>query len=415
MTQMIHDKLAKSAAFFVAGDLLEKAIPFFILPILANWLPQHQIGQIAIFSSALIFFQILFSMGSDAATGTFFFKKTPHEFKTFISTAFTGLFIISILLILLGVQLQDWLGSVLSFDPSMIFYLVITAAASVVHVNFMTLLRVSERAHFFALVQTLKIVVDLGLSVLLIGWLNYDWTGRVYAICFTQIGLAIIEVIILCRMGLLTSKIVPSAWTEFLQFSFPILPHAIFGWALGLSDRILVGQYLGLEAAAKYSVAYTGGMLLGLFTQASNKALGPKLFELMKIDPQKGVETIYKYLPKMILILIPSALVCFGISQLFIRYAFPENYQGLGWVIMIINISYIFSAFYSVFVNVLFFIKKTKTIALITFVSASVNIILNLITVKSFGLVAVAANTLIAVAVSLCLVAMAVNRTYAKR
>ena len=64
-------------------------------------------------------------------------------------------------------------------------------------------------------------------------------------------------------------------------------------------------------------------------------------------------------------------------------------------------IGYIFHFFYSLFVNVEQFEKKTKGMAFATFISAFINILLNAIFIPRFGYIVAAYTTLISFAIML--------------
>ena len=67
-----------------------------------------------------------------------------------------------------------------------------------------------------------------------------------------------------------------------LAFSLPLVPHALAGWALEMSDRAILTRLLPLHDVGVYSLGYQLGAAMGLVTTAFNAAWVPFLFGTLK-------------------------------------------------------------------------------------------------------------------------------------
>lgn len=68
-------------------------------------------------------------------------------------------------------------------------------------------------------------------------------------------------------------------WKYALLFNVPLIPHYLANYALGQSDRIMIGKLIGSSEAAFYSVAYTISMMMMLIISAINNSFIPYLYK----------------------------------------------------------------------------------------------------------------------------------------
>ena len=68
-------------------------------------------------------------------------------------------------------------------------------------------------------------------------------------------------------------------WKYALGFNIPLIPHYLSGTILNQGDRIMIQNMVGESEVGIYSVAYSIGMLVQLFTNAINNSLTPWMYE----------------------------------------------------------------------------------------------------------------------------------------
>ena len=195
----------------------------------------------------------------------------------------------------------------------------------------------------------------------------------------------------------------PSVLAPALAFSLPLVPHALAGWALEMSDRAILTRLLPLRDVGVYSLGYQLGAAMGLLTTAFNAAWVPFLFGTLKQEGDKAH-------PKLARLVTYFAIVlCFiGLGwSLLVEHAirliagpeFREAHRITPWVVG----GYVFSGLYLIPTNLLFWRQQTRAIPLVTLAAGAANIGLNLWLVPRYGAIAAAWSTLAAYAILLVL------------
>ena len=242
------------------------------------------------------------------------------------------------------------------------------------------------------------LILETALQILLISYFLLSGFGVFGAI----ISLLIIRGIVLILESLL---IIPqigvslpsySLIKNYLMFSIPLVPSILCYWIYTLSDRYVVGFFLGMASVGIYSASYNIGSIVTLFYGSLSIILLPTLSRLYEENKIEEIKTHLKYLSKVYLMLaIPAAFGLTVLSKsLLITFTTSEFISGF-IIIPIIALATIFFNFGAINANVLMLYKKTKTFGLITIVSALINIVLNIILVPLIGISGAAVATLI--------------------
>lgn len=183
---------------------------------------------------------------------------------------------------------------------------------------------------------------------------------------------------------------------KYLIFSVPLVPSILCYWIYTASDRYVVGYFLGMASVGVYSASYNIGSVVSLFYGSLSIILLPTLSKLYEENKIKEITTHLKYLSKLYFMLaIPSAFGLTVLSKaLLITLTTSEFISGF-IIIPIIALATIFFNLGSINANVLILYKKTRTFGLITIVSASINLILNIVLVPVMEISGAAIATLI--------------------
>ena len=183
---------------------------------------------------------------------------------------------------------------------------------------------------------------------------------------------------------------------KYLTFSTPLIPAILCYWIYTVSDRYVVGFFLGMASVGVYSASYNLGGIVSLFYGPISVVLLPTLSQLYEAHKIEEIKTHLKYLMKFYLMLaIPTAFGLTVLSKpLLVTFTTSEFISGF-IIIPIIALATIFFNFGSITGNVLILYKKTRTFGLITIMSALINLILNIILVPLIGISGAAIATLI--------------------
>jgi len=268
--------------------------------------------------------------------------------------------------------------------------------------NFFRTFQQVKRHSLFNILYTYGMVVLVAYSLL---------SG--YGIFGTLISFLIARIIVFLLMGsLIISDIgvkIPnfSHLKEYLNFGLPLMPGVISSWIVGLSDRYMIGYFLGITFVGYYAPGYVLGGMIGMYIAPFSVLLPAVLSKLYDERKKEEVKRYLKYTLKYFLLLaIPSA---FGLSilskQLLIILSTPEIATHGYLITPFVATSMVIYGAYGVIGELFSLVKKTRISGAIWIIVAIVNLGLNFIFIPYLGILGAAITTLIAYTLAFVLTA----------
>jgi O-antigen/teichoic acid export membrane protein len=393
--------------------VLTRGLAFVLLPVYTRYLTPAEYGIVALTVTCTVVFGMLFPLGlRGAVSRTFYESGTVEERKDRVGT----LWIAMLLFAAVSALVLDRLGPSLAAAalPEVPFrpYLrlaVWTAFLGVLGLTPLALLQARERAIPYVLLTLSTALATTAVTV----WLVVRGGGAQGYLYGALIGAAVAAIPYLAlTIGQIRPVFRMSILTPALAFSLPLVPHALAGWALEMSDRAILTRFLPLHDVGVYSLGYQLGAAMGLVTMAFNAAWVPFLFSTLKDEGEEAHPKLAR------LVTYYAVVLCFiGLGwSLLVEHAitliagpeFREAYRITFWVVG----GYVFAGLYLIPTNLLFWRQQTRVIPLLTLAAASVNVGLNLWLVPRYGAIAAAWSTLAAYAVLFFLTWRAAERLH---
>lgn len=172
-------------------------------------------------------------------------------------------------------------------------------------------------------------------------------------------------------------------WKFTLPIAIPTIFHLLANIVLNQCDKIMLQNMVSNSAAGIYSLACTFGAVLSTVWTAFNNSWAPFYYEYTrqgKIEEMK--QHAKNYIELFTIIAMGFILLA---REVFHIYAHEEFWVGTE-LIPLFSVGYYFVFLYSFPVNYEFYNKKTKMIAVGTTAAAIINIILNFIMIKLWGI-----------------------------
>lgn len=183
-------------------------------------------------------------------------------------------------------------------------------------------------------------------------------------------------------------------WTYALKIGIPMIPHAFALVILAQIDRIMIKDICGDSQVGLYTFGYSFATLLAIFTNAIGQAWLPwfneQLFEGNK-DRIKGFQK------KLVLlgIFLTLGFITVAPEVLIILSPNARDYWIAKWVVPPVALGTLAQYFYTNYVNLELFHKKTPIIAASSIAAAVVNFGLNYIAIPRYGYISAAYTTLL--------------------
>ncbi len=182
-------------------------------------------------------------------------------------------------------------------------------------------------------------------------------------------------------------------WTYALKIGLPMIPHGLALILLAQMDRIMIKDMLGDADSGLYIFGYSFATLLMIFTNAIGQAWLPWFNETLFAGDKERIKTIQKKLVMLgcflsfgFIAVAPEALMILSISN--------NSYWIAKYVVPPIVLGTLAQYFYTNYVNVEIFMKKTPIIAIGSCAAALINYVLNFVFIPKYGYIAAAYTTL---------------------
>lgn len=185
-------------------------------------------------------------------------------------------------------------------------------------------------------------------------------------------------------------KIGRSFWKKALAFSIPLLPHYIAGTILAQIDRVMIQEYWGMEYVALYSVTYNLSIAINLLITGLNSAMVPEIYEALRTGSCGSVINQLKRYMEFFSVGIVGIMM---IMPEVIFIIAPAEYADSIKAVPPIVLSCLFIFLYNVFANVEFYYEAKYFISVASVIAAVSNVILNAVFIPRFGYYAAAYTT----------------------
>ena len=174
--------------------------------------------------------------------------------------------------------------------------------------------------------------------------------------------------------------------------SLPLLVHELSTLLLNSSDKIIIHQLCGENDAALYAIAYTIAMIITMLMSSVNQAWVPWFFDKLEAG---DTDSIKKVVPAYTLVFTFGCIALMLIGPEMVLIFGGREYLPAINVIPPICFSVALQFVYTLYVNVEFYLKKTKFISLATLGATAINIALNYLLIPRLGYIAAAYTTVI--------------------
>jgi O-antigen/teichoic acid export membrane protein len=397
-------RLVGASAVYGLGSILVRGLAFLLLPFYTRYLSPAEYGIVALAVTCTVVLGLVYPLGlRGAVSRTWYEDGTVEDRRQRAGTLWIAMVLVAAGMALVldrtGPSLSAALLPEVPFKPYLRLA-VWTAFFTVFSITPLVLLQAQERPRAYVVLTVGSALVTTGLSV----WLVLRGGGAEGYLRGALLGAAVAAV----PYAALTLREIRPVWRRgvllpALAFSLPLVPHAIAGWALEMSDRAILTRFLPLNDVGVYSLGYQLGTAMGLLTNAFNAAWVPFLFGALKEEGEAAhprlARLITYYAFALCFIGLGWALLVKLALPLLAGPAFQSAHRITPWVVG----GYVLGGLYFVPTNLLFWRRQTRVIPLVTVAAGAANIALNLWLVPRYGAIAAAWSTLAAYAVLLVL------------
>lgn len=383
---------AKAAIWFVICNVFQKGIAVITVPIFTRLMTTAEYGVYSLYMSWFNIFTIITSLNLYYGVFNNALNKIndKNERNKYVSSM-QGI-VVTLTLVLSTVYLlfQNFFSKALGLKKPIIVLMLIELLVEPSLHFWQARQRFEYRYKIMVGVTMLKSLINPLLGLLLVVIFPDDRaTARVFSIVITEVIFAGAVMCIQFIKG--KTFFHKEYWKYALSFNIVLIPHYLSGTILNQGDRIMIQKMVGESEVGIYSVAYSIGMLIQLFTNAIIGSLTPWFYDNLNRKNYKDIRKIIDYI--LIFLAIIVVCVCFFVPEA-VRIFGAETYYNARYVVPPIAASVFFIFLLNVFSIPQMYFEKQMFMPIASILSALINIFLNFIFIPFSGYYAAGYTTL---------------------
>jgi len=404
--------LFKNTFIYTLLQLLNKGIPFLLLPILTRYLSTDDYGMIATYNTFIGILVIFIDLSMPGAVGVNYFQLKKEELQSYIGNVFNVLLFSTLVVTAIVIAFREFIIDKFSLPVIWIYIAIMVAIAQTITMINLTLWRSQQRAKPYALYEISQTFFNITVSLLLVVGLKYGWEGRTTGAASATIIFGLLSIFFIYKRGYSTLNFSIQYIKDALKFGIPLLPHHIALWMRTGVDILLITVIVGAAQTGLYSVGYTFGAIIGIFAMAFNNAYSPYLFEKLKNITDESKTKLVKFTYFYFLGILLFSMLLSGVFSLILPYFLGEKFQEANQYIIWIALAYAFQGMYLMVVNYIFYAKQTHKLSMITIVTSIFHVILSYILIHSYDAMGAAYASIISFFVTFISVWYISNKVY---
>lgn len=377
-------QIIKSFSIYTLANVINKCIPFFMLPIMTAYLTPSDYGIISMATTIASFMLPFVTLRvEDAIVRRYYYKN--ENIGVYIGNCF--LIVATMWLIITGLMLL--LGSVISKYsqvPECViwilpFYCVLQFLKSVV----MYYWQVGKQPTKYGIFSITATTLELSIAIVLIVCYKFNWIGRAISLISASFIMATFAVVYMKRKGCFVLKFDKEKINHAFHYGVWLVPGGIGLSLATLTNRFFLTNMISIDETGLYGVASSFASVLSFITTAFNLAWVPFLFERLsrgdEKDKLKIVRITYLYYILIALVVVVFYLVIRLFLPVFVDQKFYEAIKYVPWLL----IGNAFTGCYFMVTNYIMYVEKTKYTSAIALVVGAVSIGLNYVFLYFYG------------------------------
>lgn len=391
------DKSNRITFLNTLSTVLLMGISFFTAPIFTRLLGDSGYGMLQICTIWASVFAIVFPLQTQSTLASARVKYPEGELNRYQSSAM-GLSLLAFLSCTAGVLIfRGPISGLLGLEPRLLD-LVLVQAFGTFCVNYLNTKFVYEkRAGWNLLISLAVSLTALALSVILILRLPMElrYVGRVQGIAITYglMGTAACLYVLAKGRRLFDRKY----WKYCLLLGVPSVFYCLSDLVLGQCDQVMIQHMLSVAEVGHYGSAWRFGNIMFVIFEALNRTWCAFFFDEFRNQREKVLVRTRNFLELYTVLAAGFLLLC---REVYHIYVGPEFWAGTA-VVPIFVLSYYLNFLCNFSVNYEYFRQQTKVVAAVTTAACVLNLGLNYVFIRAFGMIGAALATAISHAVQL--------------
>jgi O-antigen/teichoic acid export membrane protein len=386
----------RNSFIYLLPTSIGNLIPILTLPIFTRILTKEDYGVLALAQVYAIFVSGLANFGLTIGYERNFFEhKEPKQVSEllyptllFVITAFV---VCAFLTYIFKSSLSRWIiGS--SNHASLLFWAFCSTGIMGLKNYYLTYFKNMENAKAFAWYTIDESILGVILSLFMVAYLRIGVIGLVWG----QL-LASLMIFLILGFKFLNLHPVSFNWAplkDSLKLSYPLTPRIFLGVIGNQFDKYMIGLMNSVGGVGIYSIGQKIACFVFNYMTALQNVFSPQVYRRMFDLGERGGEAVGRYLTPFAYISISLALVIALFSEEIISILTPPSFHGAIEIVIILSMFY-GSMFFGKQPQ-LIFTRKTYINSILTVISITLNVAINIPFIMKWGAIGAAWGTCLA-------------------
>lgn len=378
INQIAHSRNFRHGMLYTVFSFVNSGIGFILLLILARYLTPADYGSLNLFTTFVTLLNIVIALCTTAYITVSFFQKPKETLRQIILIAFGTTTCMLVLIAMVMLAFPTFVEKSIGVPIEYLWLGVMICYFGVFNSVNLDIWRLEEKPVTYGVYGVSFAVCNFILSFWLIVGLKYGWQGRVYAWFLLGVLYFIVSIIFLIKRRYLV--LARPTWTlvkETYIYALPLLPHTASFWLKQGLDRYIINYFHDQAAVGYFSFAMNLAAIITMIGTAFNSTNSVYIYKKLAegYDRARGVLSKQTKIMTFVFLAVSVGvgLFAFGLIHFFI-----PRYEGSIRYILPLCLGAFFQCIYLLWVNYLFYYKKTRQLMHITLSTAILQVLLSL-------------------------------------
>lgn len=412
LKKVFDHKVFQTFGIYTGSSVLNKALPFMLMPIMTKYLLPAEYGTLAIWGVLITFASPFIGMSMQNNITREFYKVPKEKIAKIVGNVIFVVAVTSAISLAVVIIYTFFFKSLNDIPAKWLYAIPLLCFFGMINQLNLTVIRNEQRAFTYGLFEVTSTLIQLSLSVLFVVFMKWGWEGRAYATLIGAVLYTAIGFVHMTKTNYLKWDIDKQIIKRILHISLPMIPNALGGMIIIFSNRFFIDHWAGKTAVGIYAIGFSFAMIVTIFKDAFAKAWSPWMYSNLAHINEEGKVKIVRFTYLYMIGMVVLALVVTYGSYILMQFMANERYHGAREYIIWIALGNAVNGWYSVMMPYNIHLGKTKPLAWIMLSAALFNLIGNYFLIQLNGPVGAAQATLLAFCTSFAINWWHVQRIY---
>ena len=375
------------------GKFSTQFVSFLLIPLYTRLLIASDYGFIDLVQTYITLFVPIFTLKLDSATFRFLIdcrkEDKKKERNEVITNVLTIIFFLSIIIFIGMLLLQNII--------KIKYYVVVCCNIFILMISNILLqfLRGLGKNKHYSISTILMSLTTLISNFVLIIIFKFNASSILISSTIANIlGILYISIVLKLHSFIDIKLINKKKIKDLLFYSLPMIPNQLSWWVVNISDRTIITHFINTAANAVYTVSCKFSNIVNtifaIFSASWQETAS------LHIKDKNSEEFLSDMMNSIFILFASLSIIMMAMIPFVFDIMVGKNYRSGFNYIPILLLGNIFNVLVSLIGGVYIALKMVKQVANTTIISAILNILINLLLIKRFGLYAASISTLIA-------------------